>query len=81
VHPDAISGREDVDGASSARDRARRSAVGAERAARRTSASLDAPTADNDGGGPVSVGETIAVVIAIMLLVYLVYALLRPERF
>jgi len=29
----------------------------------------------------VSVGETIAVVIAIMLLVYLVYALLRPERF
>jgi len=29
----------------------------------------------------VSVGETIAVVIAVMLLVYLVYALLRPERF
>lgn len=30
---------------------------------------------------PVSVGEAIALVIAIMLLVYLVYALLRPERF
>jgi K+-transporting ATPase KdpF subunit len=30
---------------------------------------------------PVSVGEAIALVIAIMLLVYLAYALLRPERF
>lgn len=28
-----------------------------------------------------NIGETIAVAIAIMLLVYLVYALLRPERF
>lgn len=28
-----------------------------------------------------SVGEGIAMAIAIMLLVYLVYALLRPERF
>lgn len=28
-----------------------------------------------------SVGETIAAVIAVVLLVYLVYALLRPERF
>ncbi len=28
-----------------------------------------------------SIGEGIAIAIAIMLLVYLVYALLRPERF
>jgi K+-transporting ATPase KdpF subunit len=27
------------------------------------------------------VGEVVAMVIAVMLLVYLVYALLRPERF